>query len=112
MAILLTLIFPEVPFFSSVARGEQSFSDLLRREGRKTATRPDLVFLGIDETTLNFAPFNPDDVATNRAFQLMTERAFPWSREIYQLLLDRLFDAGARASCRRSRQPGMVTTLP
>ena len=26
----------------------------------------------------------------------MTERAFPWSREIYQLLLDRLFAAGAR----------------
>ncbi|HEV3410613.1 MAG TPA: adenylate/guanylate cyclase domain-containing protein, partial [Chthoniobacterales bacterium] len=34
--------------------------------------------------------------AENRAFQIMTERPFPWSREIWQLLLDRLFGAGAR----------------
>lgn len=94
--ILLTLTFPELPFFSSVARTEQSFGDLLRREGRKTATRPEFVFLGIDEATLNYTPFNPEDVATNRAFQLMTERPYPWSREIWALLLDRLFGAGAK----------------
>ena len=94
--MLVTLTFPELPFFSSVARSEQSFGDMLRREGRKTATRPDMVFLGIDEATLNYVPFNPDDVATNRAFQLMTERSFPWSREIWALLLDQLFNAGAR----------------
>src|SRR4051794_41077121 len=81
--ILLTLTFPEVPFFSSVARTEQSFGDLLRREGRKTAVRPDMIFLGLDETTMNFVPFNPDDVGTNRAFQIMTEHPFPWSREIW-----------------------------
>ena len=94
--VLLTLAFPEVPFFSSVARSEQSFGDMLRREGRKTATRPDMLFLGIDEATLNYVPFNPDEIATNRAFQLMTERPFPWSREIWALLLDQLFNAGAR----------------
>src|SRR5882724_2691767 len=37
-----------------------------------------------------------EELASNRAFQLMTERPFPWSREVWALLLDRLFGAGAR----------------
>ncbi len=84
------------PFLSVPWRGEQSFEDLLRKEGRKTATRNDFVFLGLDQSTLELPPLTPDEVASNRAFQVMTERPFPWSREIYALLLDRLFGAGAR----------------
>src|SRR5438876_2444576 len=84
------------PFLSAPWRGEQSFEDLLRKEGRKTATRNDFVFLGLDQSTLQLPPLTPDEVANNRAFQVMTERPFPWSREIWALLLDRLFGAGAR----------------
>ena len=84
------------PFLSAPWRGEQSFEDLLRKEGRKTATRNDFVFLGLDQSTLELPPLTPDEIANNRAFQLMTERPFPWSREIWALLLDRLFGAGAR----------------
>jgi adenylate cyclase len=96
-AVVLAIRFtPGVPFFSTIWRGEQAFEDLLRREGRKTATRPDFVFLGIDQSTLQLPPLTPDELANNRAFQLMTERPFPWSREVWALLLDRLFGAGAR----------------
>src|SRR4029434_10909582 len=63
---------------------------------RKTATRNDFVFLALDQSTLQMPPLAPDEVANNRAFQLMTERPFPWSREVWALLLDRLFGAGAR----------------
>src|SRR3954447_21681231 len=94
--MLLTLIVPEVPFFSMIARSDQSFGDMLRREGRKTATRPDMIFLGVDEATLNFEPFSPEDVPNNRAFQLLTEHPSPWSRELWAVTLDRLFAAGAR----------------
>ena len=94
--ILLGHFFPMTPFLSVPWRGEQSFEDLLRKEGRKTATRNDFVFLGLDQSTLELPPLTPDEVASNRAFQVMTERPFPWSREIYALLLDRLFGAGAR----------------
>ncbi len=87
---------PGVPFFSTLWRSEQSFEDLLQREGRKTAPHPELVFLGIDQSTLELPPLTPDELANNRAFQLMTERPFPWSREVWALLLDRLFSAGAR----------------
>jgi adenylate cyclase len=94
--IFLGRFLPMTPFLSAPWRGEQSFEDLLRKEGRKTATRNDFVFLGLDQSTLQLPPLTPDEIANNRAFQLMTERPFPWSREVWALLLDRLFGAGAR----------------
>lgn len=94
--IILCRQVPSVPFFSTVWRSEQPFQDLLRREGRKIATKPDFLFLGIDQSTLELPPFTPEELANNRAFQLMKERPFPWSREVWALLLDRLFAAGAR----------------
>jgi len=94
--ILLGHFFSSVPFVSAPWRGEQSFEDLLRTEGRKTPTPGDFVFLGIDQSTLELPPLTAEELASNRAFQLMTERPYPWSREVWALLLDRLFGAGAR----------------
>ena len=94
--IFLGHFFSATPFLSVPWRGEQNFEDLLRREGRKTPTRHDFVFLGIDQSTLQLPPMTAEEIANNRAFQLMTERPFPWSREVWALLLDRLFAAGAR----------------
>src|SRR4030095_11001432 len=92
--IFLGHFFSAMPFVSTPWRGEQSFEDLLRREGRKPAAPHDFVFLEIDQSTLQLPPLTADEVAGNRAFQLMTERPFPWSREVWALLLDRLFGAG------------------
>src|SRR5207248_1915997 len=94
--IFLGHFFSTTPFLSVPWRGEQSFEDLLRREGRKTATRDDFVFLGIDQSTLQLPPMTPEEIANSHAFQLMTERQFPWSREVWSLLLNRLFGAGTR----------------
>src|SRR5881392_4519460 len=94
--IFLGHFFSATPFLSVPWRGEQSFEDLLRREGRKTPAPNDFVFLGIDESTLQLPPLTPEEIANNRAFQLMTDRPFPWSREVWALLLDRLFAAGTR----------------
>jgi len=95
-AIVPGHFFPGAPFISAPWRGEQSFEDLLRREGRKTPAPSDFVFLGIDQSTLQLPPLSGEEIASNRAFQLMTEKPFPWSREVWALLLDRLFGAGAR----------------
>ena len=94
--MLLGHFFPAAPFLSVPWRGQQSFEDLLRREGRKTATRDDFVFLGIDQATLEMPLLAPEELANNRAFQLMTAKQFPWSREVWSILLDKLFAAGAR----------------
>jgi adenylate cyclase len=88
--------FPNAPFLSGIWSSEQTWEDFLQREGRKTATRPDFVFLGIDQSTLELPPFLPAELAENRALQLMNERPFPWSREVWAIMLDKLFAAGAR----------------
>src|SRR5215470_16464175 len=88
--------FPTAPFISVPWRGEQSFEDLLRREGRKTPAPKDFVFLGIDQSTLQLPPLTAEELASSRGLQLLSERPWPWSREVWALLLDRLFAAGAR----------------
>jgi adenylate cyclase len=90
---------PRVPFLFSPWSSQQSFEDLLRREGRKTPARSDFVFVGIDQASLELEPEGQDEVKAwqnNRALQLMTERPYPWSREIWALFLDKVFKAGAR----------------
>src|SRR5581483_9257969 len=77
--------FSSVPFISAPWRAEQSFEDLLRREGRKTRAPSDFVFLGIDQSTLQLPPLTSEEIASNRAFQLMKEKPFPWSREVWTL---------------------------
>jgi adenylate cyclase len=94
--VIAARFFPAAPFLSNIWRSEQGFEDLLRREGRKTATHADFVFVGIDQGSLEFQPFDEAQLASNRALQLMKERPFPWSREVWALLLDRLFNAGTR----------------
>jgi adenylate cyclase len=94
--IVVGHFFPTAPFISVPWRGEQSFEDLLRREGRKTTPPPDFVFLGIDQSTLQLPPLTPEELASSRGLQLLSERPYPWSREIWALLLDRLSAADAR----------------
>ena len=94
--IVVGHFFPTAPFISVPWRGEQSFEDLLRREGRKTTPPRDFVFLGIDQGTLQLPPLTPEELAGSRGLQLLSERPYPWSRELWALLLDRLFAAGAR----------------
>ena len=96
-AVVIGLHFvPKIPFFSWVWRGQQWSEDVLRKEGRKTRTHNDFVFLGLDQSTLEFQPFDQEQTGNNRAFELMTAHPYPWSREVWALLLDRLFHAGAR----------------
>ena len=80
----------DAPFLSVPWRGEQSFEDLLRKEGRKTTPPRDFVFLGIDQSTLQLPPLTPEELAGSRGLQLLNERPYPWSRELWALLLDRL----------------------
>ena len=94
--VLLGYFFSGLPFISGIWTSEQTFEDFMQREGRKTATRSDFVWLGIDQSTLELPPFLPEEVADNRALQLMTARPFPWSREVWAIMLDQLFAAGAR----------------
>ena len=94
--VLLGRSFPGVPFLFAPYLTEQRFEDLLRRQGRVTPAREDFVFVGIDQQSLVLDAIGEEEIAGERALQLMTERPFPWSREVWALLLDKLFAAGAR----------------
>ena len=60
--------FPSLPFASAVWISEQRYEDFLQRAGRKTPTREDFVFLGVDQATLEMPPLTPEELANNRAF--------------------------------------------
>src|SRR5262245_66443863 len=62
--IVLGHFFTGVPFISAPWRGEQSFEDLLRREGRKTPAPSDFVFLGIDQSSLQLPPLTVEEIAS------------------------------------------------
>ena len=57
---------------------------------------PRLVYLGIDETTETLDSIFAADFEKSRALQLM-KQDFPWNREVYALIIDRLAEAGASA---------------
>lgn len=74
---------------------EWTLYDFVHTYGGKTPPDPDVVVLGIDEPSLDLANSAfPEDIETSRALQLMN-RPWPWSREVYALLIDRLVEAGA-----------------
>ncbi len=85
-------------------RLKNSYADALARAGQKTPANPDLVFMAIEAESvgvdgeLDIArefELGPEDGRERRALQLMSSK-FPWPREIYGLILERLIQAGAR----------------
>ncbi len=78
------------------------YRDAINRSGRTTAPNPDLVFLAIDAASVSLDQTDIDQIYglsgdtsdTARALRLMS-KGFPWSREVYGLVLERLVQAGA-----------------
>jgi adenylate cyclase len=99
---LLFLDFSE-PF--AYVRVRNLYQDALARAGDKAPRDPNLVFLAIDsdstgldqtedlEQLYDLTSANP---AEAHALRLMSQR-WPWPREVYALILQRLVDAGATA---------------
>ena len=88
----------------TLRRWEQRFRDLLTTTGRFVPPDERLVFLGIDSTSTSVSELDlatlykdvPPDSPEARALTIMAA-GWPWSREIYALLAERLLAAGARA---------------
>jgi CHASE2 domain-containing sensor protein/class 3 adenylate cyclase len=94
-ALVMSLRFvPAVPVLSHVWGHEQMLEDWLHRTGRRTSTHPEFVFVAI--STKSLAGPEAARAGKDRMLQLMAEHPFPWSREVWARLLDRLFDSGAR----------------
>jgi signal transduction histidine kinase len=83
---------------------EYRLRDLIARSGRTTPPNPDLVFLAIDSASVTLDPeldlngllsSSASDPGSHRALEIMT-KGWPWDREVYALILQRLVGAGAR----------------
>ncbi len=101
LVCLLSLVILMVLPLSQTGRESYDFfdrklSDYLSAHGKKIPPREDIIFLGIDEPSLD--PGNmlfEDEIAASPALQRINE-GFPWSREVYALAIERLIDAGAK----------------
>ena len=83
---------------------EYRLRDLIARSGRTTPPNPDLVFLAIDSGSLTLdeeldlkglLSSSSSDPDSRRALEIMT-KGWPWHREVYALILERLVDSGAK----------------
>jgi hypothetical protein len=71
--------------------------DFIHAFGAKTPADPDVVVLGIDEASLHLGESSafPEDIDGSRPLQLMNE-VYPWSREVYAHMIERLVEGGAQ----------------
>mgnify|MGYP003694387809 CR=1 FL=1 len=83
---------------------ESRIRDAIARSGRTTPANPDLLFLAIDsdsvtlDETLDLQGLfssSSSDPRSRRALEIMS-RGWPWNREIYAMILERLVRAGAK----------------
>ncbi|MGI8432859.1 MAG: CHASE2 domain-containing protein, partial [Chthoniobacterales bacterium] len=87
----------------TVTSWEYRFRDAITASGRFLTPDPRLVFLGIDSSSVNFSQFDlqtlyssvPTASAEGHALNLIAA-GWPWSREVYALIAERLLAAGAR----------------
>jgi len=83
---------------------ESRLRDTIARSGRTTPANPNLLFLAIDSDSVSLdetldleglfssSSGNPE---SRRALEIMS-KGWPWNREVYALILERLVGAGAK----------------
>ena len=83
---------------------EYRLRDLVARSGRTTPLNSDLVFLAIDSDSVSLDkdldvnglfPSSATNPESRRALEIMS-KGWPWNREIYAMILERLVRAGAK----------------
>ncbi len=105
-AAIITLLagYAQVGGFAWMSQAQLFVQDALVHFGRPAPADPNLVFLArdtasasLDSTDLNrLFDLRSADAESRHALDLMVQE-WPWSREVYALVLDRLMSAGARA---------------
>ncbi len=90
LAVLLATLF--TPFVGSL---NLYLQDWLLRITTRTPLPQEFALVTIDERSLSLGEVSPQEIAESRALQLM-KAGFPWSREVYTELAEKLIAAGAR----------------
>ena len=79
----------------SFLRLENYTKDFLQSSGRPAPLDPQLVYLGIGDASMTLKGLSEEEIASNETLQAM-HADWPWNRSVYQAILDRLTNAGAK----------------
>lgn len=82
--------------FLPLIRLELWVQDRLQQAFPLKTTAPELLLVALDEESITLTGLLEEETAAEPALQMMS-REFPWSREVYALLIEKLVKAGARA---------------
>ncbi|MEQ1851613.1 MAG: CHASE2 domain-containing protein, partial [Chthoniobacteraceae bacterium] len=103
---IAALALAEGQFWLQFAGLQWAFDDWVEVVGRKAPVRPELAFLAVDDASARLEPAvdlpdflddeNPEP-AERRALELMAGKRWPWSREVWALVIERLVASGAKA---------------
>jgi adenylate cyclase len=74
---------------------EWATRDSLSRHGKRSTARPEVVFLAIDNATVTLDLLLGDEIERSPALQKM-QAGFPFPRDVYPLIIERLAQAGAK----------------
>ena len=88
--MLLATLF--MPFVGSL---NLYLQDWLLRITTRAPLPENFVMVTIDERSMNLSEVSPEEIKESRPLQLM-HAGFPWSREVYAALTEKLMAAGAR----------------
>jgi adenylate cyclase len=77
-------------------KAEWSIQDQIHLHGTRAPEDPNIMVIGVDEASLDLSSAFPEDIAESPTLQLM-QKGWPWPRQVWADLLEKLFSSGARA---------------
>jgi adenylate cyclase len=99
---LVLVVFVVAPYYWGPAltfrQAEMSYARIVAGWGNKSPERDDLVFVGIDDTSVNLLEsgvLGEDEIAASEALDLMSY-GYPYPRQVWGMLAERLIGAGAK----------------
>src|SRR5437879_5626552 len=82
-------------YFAPWIQLELAARDIIVRYGKIASADPSLVFLAIDRSSTVLDGVSPEEIEASPALALMA-KGWPWSRDVYPHVIQRVADAGAR----------------
>jgi adenylate cyclase len=79
-----------------LVRRDRFILDQYHRNGERTPMNPDVIILGIDDSSRTLDRLWPEDLEASPALSAM-KKSYPFPRRVWAYVLDRMFEAGAKA---------------
>ena len=75
---------------------ESSSRDFVTRNGKQSPRDPRLILLAIDQPTVSVDHSSAEEIEASPVLKAMQKSGWPWRRDIYPFIVERLVNAGAK----------------